>query len=133
MLASFLGIGSVKYIIRRSREDGLQGTWKKYQEVLKDCGPNPRAVGGGVRLQHQLYRTDRKRQKQAKCGSVGQHSKCAWCYGRSIIEKNYKYPERLYLQDIANRIEKYTVTQKIQVCEDINDYLDSLEKFRDSK
>lgn len=50
-----------------------------------------------------------------------------------LLKKNYKYPERLYLQDIANRIEKYTVTQKIQVCEDINDYLDSLEKFRDSK
>lgn len=133
MLASFLGIGSVKYIIRRSREDGLQGTWKKYQEVSKDCGPNPRAAGGGVRLQHQLYRTDRKRQKQPSVEALVNIANALGVTVDQLLKKNYKYPERLYLQDIANRIEKYTVTQKIQVCEDINDYLDSLEKFRDSK
>ena len=32
-LHTYSGIGSVKYIIRRNREDGLQGNWKKYQEV----------------------------------------------------------------------------------------------------
>ena len=86
-----------------------------------------------MRLQHQLYRTDRKRQKQAKCGSVVNIANALGVTVDQLLKKNYKYPERLYLQDIANRIEKYTVTQKIQVCEDINDYLDSLEKFRDSK
>lgn len=46
-----------------------------------------------------------------------------------LLKKDYTHPEYVYLQDIAKRIAGYTVAQRIQACEDLNDYLDSLEKF----
>ncbi len=46
-----------------------------------------------------------------------------------LLKKNYKHPEYVYLGEIAERIEKYTVAQRIQVCESLSIYLDSLERF----
>ena len=38
-------------------------------------------------------------------------------------------PEMFYLREIAERISKYPVSKRIQVCEAFNDYLDMLEKW----
>ncbi len=46
-----------------------------------------------------------------------------------LLKRDYKNPEYVFLGEIAKRIEKYTTTQKIQVCESLSAYLDSLEKF----
>lgn len=46
-----------------------------------------------------------------------------------LLSKSYKNPEVIYLREIAERIEKYPVSQRIQACESFNAFLDSLEKF----
>ncbi len=46
-----------------------------------------------------------------------------------LLSKSYKNPEVIYLREIAERIEKYPVSQRIQACEGFNAFLDSLEKF----
>ncbi len=46
-----------------------------------------------------------------------------------LLSTSYKTPEIVYLREIAERIEKYPVSQRIQACEGFNAYLDSLEKF----
>ena len=35
----------------------------------------------------------------------------------------------LSLKDISERIEKYSVSRRILICEDLNRYLDTIEKF----
>ena len=46
-----------------------------------------------------------------------------------LLLENYESPEKLYLKEIAERIDKYPVKQWIRACESLMDYLDSLEKF----
>ena len=46
-----------------------------------------------------------------------------------LLNKSYRTPETVYLREIAERIEKYPVAQRIQACEGFNAYLDTLEKF----
>lgn len=46
-----------------------------------------------------------------------------------LLSESYKSPEVVYLREIAERIEKYPVSQRIQACEGFNAFLDSLEKF----
>ncbi len=46
-----------------------------------------------------------------------------------LLRENYDAPEKVYLKEIAERIDKYPVKQKIQACESLMAYLDSLEKF----
>ena len=46
-----------------------------------------------------------------------------------LLSESYKSPEVIYLREIAERIEKYPVSQRIQACEGFNAFLDSLEKF----
>lgn len=46
-----------------------------------------------------------------------------------LLRENYDAPEKIYLKEIAERIDKYPVKQKIQACESLMAYLDSLEKF----
>ena len=46
-----------------------------------------------------------------------------------LIRADYVNPERVYLQEIAERIDKYPVKQRIQACESLITYLDSLERF----
>lgn len=46
-----------------------------------------------------------------------------------LLTTSYKNPEIVYLREIAERIEKYPVSKRIQACEGFNDYLNSLEKF----
>ena len=41
----------------------------------------------------------------------------------------YSNPEVVYLRELAERIEKYPVARRIQACEALMAYLDSLEKF----
>lgn len=46
-----------------------------------------------------------------------------------LLLENYESPEKLYLKEIAERIDKYPVKQRICACESLMAYLDSLEKF----
>lgn len=41
----------------------------------------------------------------------------------------YDHPEHIFLDELAARIGGYPREKRLQVCEDLNDYLDSLEKF----
>lgn len=46
-----------------------------------------------------------------------------------LLRENYAAPEKVYLKEIAERIDRYPVKQRIQACEGLMSYLDSLEKF----
>lgn len=46
-----------------------------------------------------------------------------------LVKKDYTNPEKVYLKEIAERIEKYPVKQRIQACESLMNYLDALENF----
>lgn len=46
-----------------------------------------------------------------------------------LLRENYTAPEKVYLKEIAERIDKYPVKQRILACESLMAYLDSLEKF----
>lgn len=46
-----------------------------------------------------------------------------------LLRENYESPEKLYLKEIAERIDKYPVKQRIRACESLMAYLDSLERF----
>ena len=46
-----------------------------------------------------------------------------------LLRESYSNPEVVYLREIAERIEKYPVKRRIQACEGLMSYLDSLEKF----
>ena len=41
----------------------------------------------------------------------------------------YEDPTAVYLREIAKRIEQYDVSQRILVCESLENYLDTLERF----
>ena len=43
--------------------------------------------------------------------------------------ESYSNPEVVYLRELAERIEKYPGARRIQACEALMAYLDSLEKF----
>lgn len=46
-----------------------------------------------------------------------------------LLWENYAQPQMVYLKEIAERIDKYPVKQRIRACESLMSYLDSLEKF----
>ena len=46
-----------------------------------------------------------------------------------LLKDSYANPEMVYLREVAERIEKYPVSRRIQACEGLMAYLDSLEKF----
>lgn len=46
-----------------------------------------------------------------------------------LLKESYSNPEVVYLRELAERIEKYPVARRIQACEGLMSYLDSLEKF----
>ena len=46
-----------------------------------------------------------------------------------LLKESYSNPEVVYLREVAERIEKYPVARRIQACEWLMAYLDSLEKF----
>lgn len=46
-----------------------------------------------------------------------------------LLKESYSNPKVVYLREIAERIEKYPVARRIQACEGLMAYLDSLEKF----
>ena len=46
-----------------------------------------------------------------------------------LLKESYSNPEVVYLRELAERIEKYPVARRIQACEGLMAYLDSLEKF----
>lgn len=46
-----------------------------------------------------------------------------------LLSASYSSPERVYLKEIAERIEKYPVRKRIRACESFNTFLDSLENF----
>ena len=48
-----------------------------------------------------------------------------------LLREYYDSPEKIYLREIAERIEKYPVQLRIQACESLHNFLDSIEKFRD--
>jgi len=46
-----------------------------------------------------------------------------------LLRENYAAPEKIYLKEIAERIDKYPMKQRLLACESLKAYLDSLEKF----
>jgi len=46
-----------------------------------------------------------------------------------LLQTSYKKPETVYLRELAERIEKYPVSQRIQACEGLIAYLDAMERF----
>lgn len=46
-----------------------------------------------------------------------------------LVNKDYKHPEYIYLKDISERLEKFSVARRILICEDLNRNLDTIEKF----
>ncbi len=46
-----------------------------------------------------------------------------------LLSSSYSSPERVYLKEIAMRIDKYPVAKRIRVCESFHTFLDSLENF----
>ena len=46
-----------------------------------------------------------------------------------LLRENYSEPEKVYLKEISERINRYPLKQRIQACESMLAYLDSLEKF----
>lgn len=46
-----------------------------------------------------------------------------------LLSTYYKNPEVVYLREIAERIDKYDVSQRILVCESFSSYLDAMERF----
>ena len=46
-----------------------------------------------------------------------------------LVRDDYTNPEKIYLKEIAERIEQYPMKQRIQACESLMNYLDALEKF----
>ena len=46
-----------------------------------------------------------------------------------LLVKDSRYPDKVYLKDISDRIEKYSVSKKIFICEAIVNLLDNFEKY----
>ena len=46
-----------------------------------------------------------------------------------LLVKDGRYPDKVYLKDISDRIEKYSVSKKIFICEAIANLLDNFEKY----
>lgn len=46
-----------------------------------------------------------------------------------LLVNDSRYPEKIYLQDISERIEKYPVAKKIFICEAIINLLNCFEKY----
>jgi len=46
-----------------------------------------------------------------------------------LLSTSYSSPEKVFLKEVLERIEKYPVKKRIQACEGFLTYLDTLEKF----
>lgn len=46
-----------------------------------------------------------------------------------LLKMDYVNPEKVYLQEIEERIAQYPRRQRIRACESVLNYLDSLERF----
>lgn len=46
-----------------------------------------------------------------------------------LLMENYSSPQKVYLKEIAERIDQYPLSKKLIICESLSCYLDSLEKF----
>lgn len=46
-----------------------------------------------------------------------------------LLSTSYSSPEKVFLKEVLERIEKYPVKKRIQACEGFLAYLDTLEKF----
>ena len=46
-----------------------------------------------------------------------------------LLKENYSEPQKVYIKEIAERIEKYPLKKRVAVCEGLLHYLDSMEKF----
>lgn len=46
-----------------------------------------------------------------------------------LLVKDIVYPERIYLKEITERLEKYSVAQRIVLCDMISTFLDTFDKL----
>ena len=46
-----------------------------------------------------------------------------------LLAESYSEPQRVYLKEVAERIESYPLAKRIIACEGLIGYLDALEKF----
>lgn len=51
----------------------------------------------------------------------------------TLVNDSYEHPEYVYLKEISQRIDTYSVEKRIRACESILSYLDALEKFSAAK
>ena len=49
-----------------------------------------------------------------------------------LLVKDVKYPERIYMKEITERLEKYSVPQRIVICDMITTLLDTFDKINQS-
>lgn len=49
-----------------------------------------------------------------------------------LLNNSYAHPENLLLKNLSDRICKYPPNKRMEICEDLNNYLDSLERFNRS-
>lgn len=80
-------------------------------------------------MQQQPHRPDRECPRYSQSGYGGEDCKLTVCNGDQLLKESYSNPEVVYLRELAERIEKYPVARRIQACEALMAYLDSLEKF----
>lgn len=50
-----------------------------------------------------------------------------------LLMKDAKHPERIYMKDTTERLEKYSISQRILLCEMISKLLDTFEQMNQSK
>lgn len=46
-----------------------------------------------------------------------------------LLKESYSEPQKVYLKEIAERVEQYPLNKRVAVCEGMLHYLDSMEKF----
>ncbi len=50
-----------------------------------------------------------------------------------LLCENYERPESIYFVDIAKRIDKFSVSKRIIICESINNYIESFERMDNTR
>lgn len=50
-----------------------------------------------------------------------------------LLCESYEKPEAVYFVDIAKRLEKFSVSKRIIICESINNYIESFERIEQTR
>ncbi|MFT3951703.1 MAG: helix-turn-helix transcriptional regulator [Oscillospiraceae bacterium] len=50
-----------------------------------------------------------------------------------LLAENYSFPEKVYLKELAERMDRYPLGKRIKACESLLNYLDTMENFNQIK